>query len=280
MAYPTGVAFKQTVAPIGSQPIHEASTTKAHELGTIIRASDSTYGEGEFVYLAGVASTAQGDLVVYNSKTGATVRSVAGTTRGPAGVAMSNCDASTKYGWYQISGATPIKAATAAADAAVFLTSTAGQVDDLEDSGDLVRGALFRAATSSSYATVQLARPSVGGDAAGAGTLTCTLSAAVEAAQAIVVTGQVVTLNGDAVAAATEVVVRSLAVTDNKGDITVTTGTSNKVVNPATGENVAWITTDATGAFVVSIANDAAEITLVTAVADNGLVQALKLTFT
>lgn len=287
MAYPTGVAFKPTAAPMGVQPIHEASATQRHDLGTIIRAKDVTYGEGEFIYLIGVASTAQGDLVAYNSKTGATVRTVAGGTgsQGPVGVACSNCTAGL-YGWYQTSGSAPWKAATAAADADVYLTSTAGQVDDLVDVGDKVDGAAFKAATSSGYATVQFNRPSVGVESVGSGIATlqalgtyCTLSAATESGNAIVVTGQVKALDGTNVAVATEVVVRTLAVTANAGDISVVSGTEIKTVNPATGENVSWITSTAGGAFSVSVANANAEVTLISATPDNGLTQMLNLNF-
>lgn len=294
MAYPTGVAFKSTNAPMGSQPIHEASATKLHELGTILRATDVTYGEGEFIYLLGVASTAQGDLVAYNSKTGATVRAVAGGTgsQGPVAVACSDCTAGL-YGWYQISGSAPWKAATVAADTDVYLSASASTVDDLVNVSDKVDGAAFKAATVSGYAVVQFNRPSVASESVASGFATaqadidaiealgayCTLSAATEAADAIVVTGQVKTLDGVNVASATAVVVRTLAVTADKGDITVTTGTGKKTVNPATGENVCWLETDSSGAFAVSVANNIAEDTLITAVPDNGLVQQLKLTF-
>lgn len=300
MAYPTGVSFKHTGPGIGKQPIHETSATAIHALGQIVRATDGTYGEGEFIYLLGVASTAQGDLVVYNSKTGATTRTVAGTTKGPVAVAMADTVAAL-YGWYQISGATPVKAGTVLADTDVYLTSTASSVDDAVDVGDKVDGATFKAATVSGYALVQMARPSVAAESGTAGLITaqadvataqaavdaiealglyCTLSAAAEAGQAIVVTGQVKTLDGVNVASAVEVLVRTLAVTDNKGDITVTAGTEVKTVNPATGANLSWILTTAAGAFAVSVANDAVEATLVEATPDNGLAQLLRLTFT
>lgn len=300
MAYPTGISFKHTGPGIGKQPIHETSATAIHALGQIVRATDGTYGEGEFIYLLGVASTAQGDLVVYNSKTGATTRTVAGTTKGPVGVAMADTVAAL-YGWYQISGATPVKAGTVLADTDVYLTSTASSVDDAVDVGDKVDGATFKAATVSGYAQIQMARPSVAAESGTTGLATaqtdittaqaavdaiealglyCTLSAAGEAAQAIVVTGQVKTLDGVNVASAVEVLVRTLAVTDNKGDITVTAGTEVKTVNPATGANLSWILTTAAGAFAVSVANDAVEATLVEATPDNGLAQLLRLTFT
>lgn len=299
MAYPTGISFRHTGPGIGKQPIHETSATAIHALGQIVRATDGTYGEGEFIYLLGVASTAQGDLVVYNSKTGATTRTVAGTTKGPVAVAMADTVAAL-YGWYQISGATPVKAATVLADTDVYLTATASTVDDAVDVGDKVDGATFKAATSSGYALVQMARPSVAAESGTAGLITaqadvitaqaavdaiealgyyCTLSAAGEAGDAIVVTGQVKNLDGVNVGVAREVVVRTLAVTADKGDITVTAGTSKKVVNPTTGENVAWITTTAAGAFAVSVANNIAEDTYVSAEPANGLTAGLKLTF-
>lgn len=106
-----------------------------------------------------------------------------------------------------------------------------------------------------------------------------TLSAAAEAANAIVVTGQVEDADGTDVSAAVQVLVRSLAVTADKGDLTVTAGTSKKVVNPATGENVAWIQTTASGGFAVSVANDQAEDTLVQVTTEDGLSATLKLTF-
>lgn len=304
MAYPTGVAFKSTSPTMGTQPIHEASETKYHELGTLIRATDVTYGEGEFVYLLGVASTAQGDLVTYNSKTGATIRAVAAGTgsQGPVAVAMSACDASTKYGWYQVSGSTPVNAATAAADTDVYLTATAGQVDDLVNVADRVTGASFKAATSAGFATVQFSRASVGkestdalfataqadiataqatADAAAtkASILKITLTPSAELADVITITGVVEDLAGLDTASAKQVLVRTLAVTPDKGDIAVTAGTAKKIVNPATGENVAWIETTAAGAFTFTVTNDQVEDTLVHVSTTTGVSTTLKLTF-
>ena len=51
---------------IGSQKIAENSATQKHPVGTIVRAEDPTYGEGEFIYLIGVASTIVGSLVTYD----------------------------------------------------------------------------------------------------------------------------------------------------------------------------------------------------------------------
>ena len=106
-----------------------------------------------------------------------------------------------------------------------------------------------------------------------------TLSAAAEGSNAIVVTGTVTDANGAAITAACEVMVRTLSVTADKADITVTAGTERKTVNAATGECISWITTTAAGAFAVSVANDAAEVTLISASTDNGYNANLRLTF-
>lgn len=106
-----------------------------------------------------------------------------------------------------------------------------------------------------------------------------TLVAATEASDAIVVTGTVTDVYGTAVTAACEVMVRSLAVTADKGDFTVTTGTSVKEFEPATGVNEAWVTTNSSGVFAISIADTAAEGVLIQASTNAGYSAILKLTF-
>ena len=78
MAYTTD--WKVTTPVVGVQPITEVSATARHPLGTIVRAKDPTYGEGEFIYLLGVASTVVGSCVTYNATTWQTTLSP--TTRG------------------------------------------------------------------------------------------------------------------------------------------------------------------------------------------------------
>ena len=164
MAYPT-VAFRLISPMLGAQPISEASTTQRHVLGQSVRAFDATYGEAAFVYLVGAASTAAGDVVTYNTKTGATVRAghaVSGAT-GAAAVAMSACGASS-YGWYAVQGSVPVNTGTVAANADLYLTSTAGQLDDVVVVGDQVENLTARAADSGGFATCQLAYPSITSD--------------------------------------------------------------------------------------------------------------------
>jgi hypothetical protein len=88
----------------GAQPIENTETTQKHVLGTICRANDPTYGEGEFIYLKGVASTVVGSIVNYDDsyQTALDSTAVSGAPR-PLAIAMS-ANVASSYGWYQISG--------------------------------------------------------------------------------------------------------------------------------------------------------------------------------
>ena len=97
------MTFRITDTVAGSQAIADNSTTQKHPLGTIVRAKDETYGEGEFIYLKGVASTTVGALVTYNVSHQTALGTSAVGVSNPFAVAMSACVAS-EYGWYQISG--------------------------------------------------------------------------------------------------------------------------------------------------------------------------------
>lgn len=159
------MAYVVTEDKVIPQAIADTSSTKLVSLGTRIKAVDSTYGEGEFIYLAGVASTAIGDLVIFDQYAGTTTRAVAGS-RGPAAVAMS-ANVASSYGWYQIAGAAVVKAGTVAANGNVYLTATAGTIDDATVSGDKVDGARLKTADgtpSAGYAIVQISRPSLNGN--------------------------------------------------------------------------------------------------------------------
>jgi hypothetical protein len=108
----------------------------------------------------------------------------------------------------------------------------------------------------------------------------CSLSAAAEAANARVVTGQVRDGLNANVAAATTVYVESVSPTVGKGFITVTAGTSVLVINDAAGRvHRAWLTSTAAGAFAVSIADDTAESNLLIARVNNGVSNMLTLAF-
>lgn len=145
------------------QGITEVSSTQKVPLGTIIQASDPTYGAGEFIYLKGVANTARGSWVTYATDDGATTLAVANAI-GPVAIAMAATVAST-YGWYQISGKAVGKVLTGFADNAnCYLTSTDGSVDDTVVAGDYVYGAKGASAIdtpSTGLAEIEMSRPYV-----------------------------------------------------------------------------------------------------------------------
>ena len=99
------MAYACQEAQIVEQAIATNSTTQLHPLGKVVRAYDSTYGEGEFIYLKGVASTVVGSIVEYNTshQSGLSTTATSLLTPHPLAVAMSACVAS-EFGWYQISG--------------------------------------------------------------------------------------------------------------------------------------------------------------------------------
>lgn len=137
----------QFVTPeIGLQGITVTDTTQNHPLGKRVRARDiqttSPQGEGEFIYLKGVASTAVGDVVIYDENF-ATTRGVAGA-KGPIAIAMS-ANVANQYGWYQIAGIAVVTAGTIAADAKMQLISTA-KVDDTATAGQDILNAVSQSA--------------------------------------------------------------------------------------------------------------------------------------
>ena len=153
------------------QAINTFDTTQWHPYGTIVRAFHATFGQGEFIYLQGVASTAVGSLVNYVGTTGVTsltTGSGANVAR-PVAVAMSANIVTTTYGWYQIDGSATILKTAFKVDPAithatnVYLSATSGRVMQTSVAGRTVLGANFETATTvtstTSTAVVTINRP-------------------------------------------------------------------------------------------------------------------------
>lgn len=110
-----------------------------------------------------------------------------------------------------------------------------------------------------------------------------TVTPGAEAANAVECACTITTAAGVAVASAREVQIRTLAVTADEGDIAAAgtpVGTLVKAVNPATGENVATMTTTAAGAFSFKVTDTAAEVVHVVVLSDGCIPRVVKLTFT
>jgi len=145
----------------GTQAIADTSTTQNHPLGTIVTATDPTYGAGEFIYLSGLASTAVGEWVTYNLDDGSTAL-LAANAIGPVAIAMS-ANLGSQYGWYQIQGKAVGLVLTGFADNAnCYATATAGSADDAVVAGDLVKNAKGASAIgtpSAGLAEIEIYRP-------------------------------------------------------------------------------------------------------------------------
>jgi hypothetical protein len=127
---------------IGMQAIAETSATQQHPLGATVKAIDSTLGPGEFVYGKGVANTAAGDACIIYAD-GTTARAVHTTAAiGRLGIAMSAL-IDNLYGWYQVWGKATITQSASTIGTSggpLYLTSTAGVLDDTAVKGDQVIG--------------------------------------------------------------------------------------------------------------------------------------------
>ena len=157
------MAFTITTPVIGAQPIATTDTNQNHPLGTIVKAKDPTYGEGEFIYLKGIASTVVGSLVDYDTGLGTTALAPATAGNGPVAVSMS-INVASQYGWYQISGNAAVKAPNAmVVGAEVFmLAATPGSIDDAAVNGEQILNAKVSTTTgtpSAGLGMIQINRP-------------------------------------------------------------------------------------------------------------------------
>lgn len=112
--------------------------------GMVVKAVDPTFGGGEFILLAGVASTIVGSVVVYDSATYLTALAPVGSNLPqPVAIAMAANTATTSWAWYQIGGiavAAKTSALALASNAAVGV-KTAGLVATT-GTGKEIQGAL------------------------------------------------------------------------------------------------------------------------------------------
>lgn len=157
------MAYTITTPLAGFQGIALTDTTQNHALGTIVQATDPTYGAGEFIYLKGIASTVVGSMVDYDSYLGTTALSPATGGTGPVAVAMS-ANVASQYGWYQIQGIAAVKAPNAmVVGADVFsLAATPGSVDDAAVNGEQILNAKVTTTTgtpSTGLALIEINRP-------------------------------------------------------------------------------------------------------------------------
>lgn len=149
------MAYIPSTPRLGFQAIATTDTTQNHPLGTVITAIDSTFGEGEFIYLLGVASTIVGSLVVWDGTTYATTLAPVTSSLGrPAAFAMS-ANVALGYGWYQIGGTAVAAKSTSfkfLAKVALGVIST-GKVGSVSSGKQILNARTANAATVASATT-------------------------------------------------------------------------------------------------------------------------------
>jgi hypothetical protein len=129
---------KQAIASI-------VSTTAAVPVGTIVRAKDTTLGEGEFIYLPTTASVTLGNIVSYRQNASGTytaVRTPSGTGSGSSlAVAMATGQAAC-FGWFQIAGTAPVlkTAVIVSSNKPMYVSATAGRVKQIASTGRGILG--------------------------------------------------------------------------------------------------------------------------------------------
>lgn len=144
---------------VGSQPIGSmfvADSVKRHTLGTIVTASDSYWGGGEYIYVRAGGNIRQFGLVqfspTYDSGTKSWFYSAIEVTNTAnlgrsVGVAMVGM-ASGDYGWVQITGIVPINCtASVAADTAIGIVA-AGQAGAISAGKQVCGARVVLAATT------------------------------------------------------------------------------------------------------------------------------------
>lgn len=165
------MTYKLSDNKIGFRPVDDHSTTQGHPLGTIIRANDPSYGEGEFIYLLGITGTVAGALVTYSPSTHQTALCPATANLSqPVAVAMA-ATVSGEYGWYQISGVASIKKTAVKVDPAqtrrVYISGTPGRVMQTSVAGRSILGAasanLTTVTSTTSTVLVSINRPNAQG---------------------------------------------------------------------------------------------------------------------
>lgn len=159
------MTYALTSQYIGCQPIANTETVQKHPLGTIVKGFDPTYGEAEFIYLVGVASTAVGSPVTYSTTAWTTTLAPVGTNiPQPIAVSMS-ANVASQYGWYQISGnAVALKSSASLDPGAAVGVATAGYLTATATGKEVFGAVVSATATGSATSvTVMINRPHMQG---------------------------------------------------------------------------------------------------------------------
>lgn len=160
--------------------------------------------------------------------------------------------------------------AAAQADATQALSDAADAQQAADDAQGDATQALADAAAAQATADAAIPQTDV---------LTVALTPGAEAADVIAVTGLLKDLAGATVAVATLIEIRTVPATADKGDIAITDGAAGVIVNPATGDNVAFVTCDGDGSFAFTVTDDQVEDVAVIVTPSGGVPKIITLSF-
>lgn len=126
--------------------------------GQVVKGFDPIYGMGEFILLKGVASTAVGSLVIFNTTNyTTTLCPVTANLGSPVAISMTANTSSSNWSWYQIEGVAVVAKSTGlglATNVALGVNSI-GKVGT-SASGKQILGARTANSTVSATTTVQV----------------------------------------------------------------------------------------------------------------------------
>ena len=132
-----------------------AAPTAPNSLGMIVRATDPTFGDGEFIFLKGVASCVVGSMVTYDGTTFQTTLAAVTANQGrPVAFAMAATTAAL-WGWFQIGGTAVASKTTSnkfLATVALGVIST-GKVGSVSSGKQILNARTANAATVASATT-------------------------------------------------------------------------------------------------------------------------------
>lgn len=138
------MAYYMKTPIIGAQAIGTTSSTQAtaHDLGDHVQAYDSTNNVGEFVYVIASAAIIQNDCVwVKEDFETIPITNAAAELAGFPAVAATAAFAADEYGWVLIKGKTSVRvAADADAGAELYVTASAGVLDDPASLSNMIQG--------------------------------------------------------------------------------------------------------------------------------------------
>lgn len=136
----------------------EVHSTQKNPVGKVAIGDDGS----EYIYLAGVASVVDGEVVAYQPGVFTAVRLATGV-KGQIAIATAAVVAS-RWGWFMITGSDTINTPSAiASNVPLFIGGVTGNIDDTAVKGDQIINAVLRSAGSQDgTATIQVNRAFVG----------------------------------------------------------------------------------------------------------------------